>query len=97
MKKLNSKSGLLVCYHTNNIPVVKSNALRSILLNASSHNPPKREEFDFYDDDGVNISRYNSIYAELTALYYIWKKQIKNIFVIYVIIQPFIVVIGVSI
>ncbi|MEZ8445427.1 DUF4422 domain-containing protein [Vibrio splendidus] len=31
------------------------------------------------DDDGVNISNKNKNYCELTALYYVWKNELKNV------------------
>jgi glycosyltransferase involved in cell wall biosynthesis len=67
------KTGIIVCYHNDKLPVVKTPALNSILLNSYKSDPIDRSSFDLYDDQGDNISRYNSIYAELTGLYYLWK------------------------
>lgn len=49
----------------------------SLLVGASKNETS--QQFDFYDNTGVNISRKNPNYCELTGLYWIWKNVDANI------------------
>ena len=66
---------IAVCYHKE-APIIKNEVLQPILLNAENS---EISVFELTDNSGINISKKNKTYCEMTAVYSIWKNDVWDI------------------
>ena len=75
MVRQNSTGCVLVATHQS-CAIPSQQPYRSILVGATHNRAIVGEQrFDYYDDEGEQISQRNPVWCELTALYWAWKNH----------------------